>query len=151
MRETHICWVCRCIKFTSLREVSEEFRNSHFGKLFHEQIEVDWGHEICRLVLWYDQNILNDGIFNKLQIELLYYHQSFHCLMSVQYLGLDRKEEYTNANQVFLRKSRNINKHYTEHDLDYTFHSSVLSFPLWYFRSSLPTQILQFREYLSIR
>jgi len=92
LRETHVCRVCRSIKITSLRDASEDFRIPNFGQLFHVQIEEDWGHEVSGLVLGYDQNVLLDSIFIKLQNGLLYYRQPFHCPISVEHLGLDCNE-----------------------------------------------------------
>jgi len=83
LRETHVCGVCRSIKLTSLIDASEDFGIPNFGQLFHAQIEEDWGEEICGLVLGYDQNVLIDSIFIKLQNGLLYYYQPFHCPTSV--------------------------------------------------------------------
>jgi len=88
MRETHIH---RSIKLTSLRDASVGFGITNFGQLFCTQIEDDWRHEVAGLVLGYDQNVLIDSIFIKLQNGLLYYCQPFHCPTSVERLGLDCK------------------------------------------------------------
>jgi hypothetical protein len=89
LRETHVRGVCRSIKLTSLRVASEDFGIPNFGQLFRAQIDVDWGHEVSGLVLGYDQNMLIDSIFIKLQNGLLFYRQPFHNLTSVEHLGLD--------------------------------------------------------------
>jgi hypothetical protein len=57
LRQTHFRGVCRSIKFTSLRDASEDFEIPDFGQLFRAQIEDDWGHEVCGLVLGYNHNI----------------------------------------------------------------------------------------------
>jgi len=93
VRETDVRRVCRSIKLTSLRDTSEDFGIPNFGQLFRSQIEEDWGHEVCGLVLGYDQNVLLDSIFIKRQNGLSYYRQPFHCPTSVERLGLDCKVE----------------------------------------------------------
>jgi len=108
LRETHVRRVCRSIELTSLRDASEEFRIPNFGQLFRTQIEEDWGPEVCGLMLRYDQNVLIDSIFIKLQNGLLYYCQPFHNPTSVERLGLDCKVEYTNANQGVMPEAHNI-------------------------------------------
>jgi len=99
LSDTHVRNVCRSIKLTSLSDVSKDFGIPNFGQLFCAQIEVDWGHQVCGLVLGYDQNVVIDSIFIKLHNGLLYYYQPFHCPTSVEHLGLDCKVEYTDANQ----------------------------------------------------
>ena len=39
LRETHVCGVCRSIKFTSPRDASEHFGIPNFGQLFHAKFE----------------------------------------------------------------------------------------------------------------
>jgi hypothetical protein len=73
LKETHVCGVCRSIKLTPLRDESEDFGIRNFGQLFHTQIEQDRGHNVSWLVLGYDQNVLHDSIFIKLQNGLLCY------------------------------------------------------------------------------
>ena len=88
------------------------------------QIEQDWGHEVSGLMLGYDQNVLLDSIFIKLQNGLLYYRQPFHCPTSVECLVLDCKIEYTKANQGIMPEAHNIWVQYTqieENDLNNTF------------------------------
>jgi len=99
LRETHIRGVCWSIKLTPLRDASEDFGIPNFGQLFRSQIEEDWAHEVSGPVLRYDQNVLLDSIFIKLQNGLSYYRQPVHCPTSVAHLGLDCKVEYTDANQ----------------------------------------------------
>jgi len=72
LTETHVCGVCRSIKLTLLRDASKDFGIPNFGQQFRASIEEDWGPKVCRLVLGYDQNILIDSIFIKLQNGLLY-------------------------------------------------------------------------------
>jgi hypothetical protein len=55
--------MCRRIKYTALRDVSEDFGIPKFDQLFRKHIEEDWGHEVSGLVLGYDQNVLLDSIF----------------------------------------------------------------------------------------
>jgi len=148
LRETHVCGVCRSIKLTSLREESEDFRIPNCGQLFLAQNEGDRGHEVCGLVLGYDQNALIDCLFNPLQNGLLYYHEPCHCSTSVERLGLDCKIEYTNANQRIMPKSHIIGVQYTESGLDNTFQSCVHCFPLLLLSWTPPNQILQFLELL---
>jgi hypothetical protein len=71
----HVRRVCRSIKLTSLRDASEDFSIPNFGTLFHPQIEEDWGQKVSGLVLRYDQNILLDSTFIKLQNGLFCYRQ----------------------------------------------------------------------------
>jgi hypothetical protein len=148
LRETHVRGVCRSIKLTSLRDASVDFGIPNFGQLFRTQIEDDWGHEVSGLVLGYDQNVLIDSVFIKLQNGLLYYRQPFHCPTSVERLGLDCKVEYTDANQGIMPESHNIWVQYTDSDLDNTFQGRVPSFPVLYFSWTPPNQILQFQERL---
>jgi len=143
--------VCRSIKLTSLRDASEDFRIPNFGQLFRAQIEEDWRHKVSGLVLGYNQNVLLDSIFIKLQNVLLYYHQPFHNPTSVECLGLDCKVEYTNANQGIMPEAHNIWVQYTqseENDLDNTFQGRVVSLPVLYFSWTPPNQMLQFQERL---
>jgi len=102
---------------------------------------VDW-------VLRYDQNVLLDWSFIKLQNGLSYPRQPFHCPTSVERLGLDCKVEYTNANQGIMPESHNIWVQYTNSDLDNTFQGRVLSLPELYFSYTLPHHILPFQVQL---
>jgi len=70
LRETHVRGVCRCINLSSLHDVSEDFAIPNFRQLFHTQIQEDWGHKVSGLVLRYDQDVLLDSIFIKLQTGL---------------------------------------------------------------------------------
>jgi hypothetical protein len=102
-------------------------------------------------VLGYDQNVLIDSIFIKLQIGLLYYHQPFHNPTSVKRLGLDCKVEYTNANQGIMPEAHKIWVQYTqseETDHNNTFAGRIPSFPVLYFSWTQPNQILQLQERL---
>jgi len=148
LRETHVCAVCRRIKLTSLRDASEDFGIPNFGQLFHARIEEDWGHEVCGLVLGYDQYALIDSLFIQLQNGLFYYHQPFHCPTSVEHLGLDCKIEYTNANQGIMPESHNIWVPYMDSDLDNTCQGRVPSLPVLYYSWTPLNQILQFQENL---
>jgi len=121
LRETHVRGVCRSIRLTSLRDASVDFGIPNFGHLFPTQIEGDWGHEVSGLVLRYDQNVLIDSLFIKLQNGLLYYGQPFHCPTSVERVGLDCKVEYTDANQGIMPESHNTWVQYMDSDLDNTF------------------------------
>ena len=64
--------MCRSIKLTSLSDASEEFGISNFGQLFYVQIKAEWRHEVRGQVLEYNQNVLIDGTFIKLQNGVLY-------------------------------------------------------------------------------
>jgi len=121
LRETRVCGECRSIKLTSLRTTSEDFSIPNFGQQFCAQIEEDWVHKVSGLVLRYDQNVLIDSIFIKLQHALLFYLQPFHCPTSVEHLGLDCKVEYTNANHGIMPETHNIWVQYTERNLDNNF------------------------------
>jgi len=147
LRETHVRGVCRSIKLTSHRDESVDFGIPNFGQLFSTQIEDDWGHEVSGLVFGYDQNVLIDSVFIKLQNELLYCRQPFHCPTSVEHLGLDCKAEYTDANRGIMPESHNIWVQYTNSDLDNTFQARVPSCPVCYFIWTPPNQILQFQEH----
>ena len=98
----------RSINLTSLRDASEDCGIPNFGQLFREQIEEDWGQAVSGLLLGYDQNVLIDSIYIRLQNGQLFYHQPFHCPTSVERLGLDCKVEYTNANQGIMHESHII-------------------------------------------
>jgi len=148
LREPHLRGVCRSIKLTSLSDASVDFRIPNFEQLFRKHIKDDWGHEVSGLVLEYDQNLLIDSVFTKLQHGLLYYHQTFHYPTSVERLALDCKVEYTDANQWIMPESHNIWVQYTDSDLDNTFEGRVPSFPVLYFSWTPPSQILQFQERL---
>jgi hypothetical protein len=74
LRETHVHGVCRSIKLTSLRDASEVFGIFNFGHLFRAQTKEDWQHQVSAPVLRYDQNLLLDSIFFKLQTGLSCYH-----------------------------------------------------------------------------
>jgi len=141
-RETHVRGLCRSIELTSLRNESVDYGIPNFRLLFHTHIKDDWGHEVSGLVLGYDQNVLIDNIFIKLQNGLLYYSQPFHCPTSVECLGLDCKVEYTDANQGITPESHNIWFQYTDIDLDNTFLGQVPSFPVLYFSWTPLNQIL---------
>jgi hypothetical protein len=143
--------VCRSIKLTSLRDVSEDFGIPHFGQRFRAQIDEDWGHEVTGLVLRYDHNVLVDIILIKLQNGLLYYHQPCHNPTSVEHLGLDCKVEYTNANQGIIPEAHNIWVQYMqseENDLNNTFQGRMPCFVVFYFSCTPPNQILQLQERL---
>ena len=140
--------MCRCIKFTSLRDALLDFGIPIFEPLFCTQIEDDWGHEVSRLVLGYDQNVLIDSVFIKLQNGLLYYCEPFHCPISVERLGLDCKVEYTDANKGILPESHNIWVQDTGSDLDNTFEDRVPSVRVLYISWAPPNQILQFQDRL---
>jgi len=143
--------VCRSIKLTSLRDASEDFEIPNFGQLFCAQLYEDWVHEVSGLVLRYDQIVLIDSIFNKLQNGLLYYYQPFHNPTSVEHLGLDCKIEYTNANHGIMPEARIIWVQYTqseENDLNNTIQGRIPRFPVLYFSWTPPHRILQFQERL---
>ena len=69
---------------------------------------MDWPQKMSGPVLVYGQNVPIDTILITHQHMLLYYHQPFHCHLSVEHMVLDWKVEYPNANQLFISKSRNI-------------------------------------------
>jgi len=144
LRETHVQGVCRSIKLTSLRDASVDFGIPNIGQLFRTKIEEDWGHEVGELVLGYDQNVLTDSVFIKLQNRLSHYRQPFHCPTSVERLGLDCKVEYMDANQGMMPESLNIWVQYTDSGLDDTFQDRVSSFPVLFFHCTTPNQILKF-------
>jgi len=96
-------------------------------------------------VLGYDQNVLLDRIFIKLQNGMSYYRQPVHCPTSVERLRLDCKVEYTDANQGVMPESQNIWVQYTDSDLDNTFQGRVPSFPVIYCSWTPPNQILRFQ------
>jgi len=109
------------------------------------------GHKVSGLMLGYDQNVLIDSIFIKLQNGLLNHHQPFHNPTPVEHLGLDWKVEYTNANQGIMPEAHNIWVQYTqseENNLNNTFQGRIPCFPVVYFSWSPPNQILQFQERL---
>jgi len=146
----HLHGVCRGIKLSSLRNVSHDFRIPNFGQLFCPLNEEDSGQAVSGLVLGYDQNVLMDSIFLKLNIGLLYYGQPFHCLISVEHLRLDCKVEYTNGNQGTLPEAHNIWVQYTqseENDVDHTFQVRLPSLHVMYFSWTPPNQILHFLEH----
>jgi len=141
LSETHVRGVWRSIKLMSLRDALEDFGIPNFGQLFRSQIKNAWVHHVSGLVLGYDQNVLIDSIFIKLQNGLLYYHQLFHNPTSVEHLGLDCKVEYTNANQEIMPEVHNIWAQYTqseENDLNNTFQGRISSIPVLYFSWTPP-------------
>jgi hypothetical protein len=144
--ETHVHGVFRILKFTSDRDASVEFGIPNTAQLFRTEIVHNWGHEVTELVLGYDQNVVKDCIFIKLQNGLSYYRQPFHCPTSVGHLGLDCKVEYSDANQEITRESHNIWVQYTNSDCDNTFQGRVLPFPVLYFSWTPPNQIFPFKE-----
>jgi len=147
--ETHVRGVCRSIKLTSLRVASEDFGIPNFGQLFRAQIDEDLGQKLSGLMLGYDQNVLIDTIFIKLQNGLLYYRQPFHNPTSVERLGLDCKVEYTNANKGIMPEAYNIWVQYTqseENDHDNTFQGRIPCFAVLYFSSTPPNHILEFQK-----
>jgi len=148
LRETHVRDMCRSIKLTSLRDASVDFGIPNFGRLFRTQSEDDWRQEVSGLVVGYEQYILIDSVFIKLQNGLLYYRQPFHCPTSVEHLRLDCKVEYMDAKQGLMPESDNIWVQYTDSDLDNTFQCQVPSFPVVYFSWTAPNQILQIQERL---
>jgi hypothetical protein len=96
----------------------------------------------------YDQNVLIDSIFIKLQNGLLCYCQAFHNPTSVECLGLDLKVEDTNANQGIRSEVHNNWVQYTQSEqsnLDNTFQGRIPSLQVLYFSWTPPNQILQFR------
>jgi hypothetical protein len=143
--------VCRSIKLTSLRDASVDFGIPNFGQLFHTLIEDNWGHEVSGLVLRYDQNALMDSIFIKLQNDLIYYRQPFHCPTFVECLGLNCKVEYTNANQGIMPESHSVWGQYTGSNRDNTFEGRDSSLPVLYFSWTPPGEILKFQEHLPAR
>jgi hypothetical protein len=149
--ETQVHVICRSIKLTSLRDASINVGICNFIQLFHTHIAEEWGHEVSGLVLGYDQNVLIDNIFIKLQNGQLYYHQRLHCLTSVGHLGLHCKVEHTKDHQEIMPESHAIWVEYTDNVLNYTFPDQVPSFPVLYFRWILQTRILQFQERLPAR
>jgi hypothetical protein len=73
LRESHVRGMCRSIKIPSHSDAAEDFGISNFGQLLRAQIEEDCRHDVCELVLRYDQNVLIDSIFIKLHNGLLFY------------------------------------------------------------------------------
>jgi len=148
LRATHVCGLCRSIKWTTLRDASEHFGIRNFRQLFHTQNEQDWGLKVSWLELGYDYTILKDSIFFQLQNGLSYYHRPFQCPLSVERLGLDWKVEYTNANRGIMPESLTVCIQYPESDLDNTFQGWIPSFPVLYFSWTPLNQILQCQEHL---
>jgi len=64
--EAHVHKVYRSKKLTSLRDTSEDCGIPNVWQLFFAQLEGDFGHKVCWVVLGYDQNALKDSIFNNL-------------------------------------------------------------------------------------
>ena len=115
---------------------------------------MDWGHKVTGLVLGYDQNVLIDSMYIKLQNRLLNYHQPFHCSTSVEHLGLDCKVRYTNANQGIMPESHDLwveKKESEENHLDKTFQGLVSFYPEVYDIWTPLNQIFWFRERLPAR
>jgi len=146
LRETHLHGVCRSIKLTSLQDASLDCINVNIGQLFHAQMEEYWGHEGSGLVLGYDQNVLIGSIVIKLQNGLLYYHQPFHCAISVEHLGPNCKVKYTNGNQGIMSQSHNIWVQHMESNIHNTFQCQVPAFPVWYICWTPLKQILPFQK-----
>jgi hypothetical protein len=119
--ETPVHGVTRSIKFTSLREASEDFGNRRFEQLFYTQIVYEWEHRGGGLVLRYEWNALLHSMCTILQNGLSYNCQPVHCTTSADCLGLDWKVEYTDANEEIIPEFHNIWGQYTDSDLDNTF------------------------------
>jgi len=154
LREPPVRIVCRSIISTSHRDTSEDSGLSNIGQLVRVLIEDDWGHEVSGLMLGYDQNVLLDSIFIKLQNGLLYYRQPFHYPTCIKRLGLDCWVEYTNANQGIMPEAHNIWVQYTqseENDLNNTFQGQIPSFPVLYISWTPLNQIVQFQKGLPYR
>jgi len=141
LRETQVTEACRCIKLTALRDSLVGFRIPNIEQLFRTQIEEYWGHEFSGLVLGYNQNVLINIIFIKIQNGQLYYCQPFHCPTSVECPGLDWKVEYTNSNHGIMPKFHNIWVAYMDSDLDNTCQGGVPSFLMLYFGCTPPNWI----------
>jgi len=148
MRESHVRSMCRTIELTSLTDESENFRIPNFGQSFRAQIEEDWGHKVCWLMLGYDQNVVMGRIFIKPQNWPVNYRQLFHCPTSVECLRLDCKVVYTDSNQWIMPESHTIWVQFKKNDVDNTFQCCVPSFSVVYFTRTPPNQILQFQEWL---
>jgi len=147
--ETHVHGVCRSVKLTSPRDASEDFGILNFGQLFRAEIDEEGGHEASGLALGYDENVLLDSIFIKLQNGLFNYCQPFHNPTSDEHPGLDCKVEYTNANQGIMPDAHDIWVQYTqseENDLDNTVQGQVPSSPVLYSHWTPRNHILQFQE-----
>ena len=100
-------------------------------------------------MLGYNQNIFIDSIFITLQNGQLYYCQLFHSPPSVEYLRLDCKAGYTNANQGTMPEGNNITVQYTqsnENDLNNTFYGRIAYFSVLFFGQSQLKQMFQFRS-----
>jgi len=93
-KRTHVCWICRGIILTSLREASVDLGSPHFKQPFRIEFKDYWGYEVRRLVFSYDQKILLAAICIDRQNGLLYYYQTV-CPTSVKHLKLDCKVGYT--------------------------------------------------------
>jgi hypothetical protein len=121
------------------------------GQLCHAQIDLDWGPEVCALVLGYDRIVLIECISIKLQNGRLYYHQPFHNPTSVERLGLDCNVEYTNANQGIMPEAHDIwvqDAQWDWNDCNNTILEQIPPCPVLYFSWTTSNQILQFQERL---
>jgi hypothetical protein len=81
----------------------------------------------------YNQNVLLDSLFIKLQNGLLYYPQPFHNPTSVERLRLSCKVEYTHANYGIMAEDHDSWVPYSqreENDLGNTIQGRVISFPV---------------------
>jgi hypothetical protein len=136
---------------TSLSDASEDFRTLNFGQLFGTQSDDDWAHEVTGLVLGYDQNLILDSIFTKLQNGLFYNSQPFHCPTAVERLGHNCKVEYPVTNQGIMPDSHYIWVQYTASDLNNSFQRQVPAFPVLFFSWTPPDLIIQFHERLRTR
>jgi len=63
LTETHVCWVCNRHILSPLRDVSEDIGISNFGQQFRADIDEYWGHQLCGLMLRYNQQVLIHNIF----------------------------------------------------------------------------------------
>jgi len=114
-----------------------------------QKIEQDLGHNVSRLVLRYDQNLLIGSRFGELWNGQLYYHQPLNDLTSIERPRLDWTVHYAYANRGIIPKSHNIWVQYMqseENKLHNTFQWWIPSFPVLNFSRTPLNQILQFQE-----
>lgn len=89
LKKTHVCGACRSIKLTSLNNLLKDLGMPNCGQLFCAEGQEAWAHKFRGPAVRYEQNVLNDRTFIKLQNSLSYYHPQYrsttlvgHCVIN---------------------------------------------------------------------
>jgi len=149
LTEIHVCRVVSSNKVITHSDISVDFGIPNFGQLCHTQINEDCGNKVSQLLLRYNQNVLINIIYIKLQIGRLYCHQPFHCPTLVDHQELNCQVEYSNANEGIMPESHNIWVQYMQSEFGNAFQGQVSSFPVLYISLTTTHQIEDFQKPLT--